>query len=281
MRTIVAIGIVFTAALASAGPVAGEWRNVDLRGIESQPGGCVRVWLEERLYDLQETADKVMGVYRNIIRAAPVGPLSFGPNCKAYPAPASNPIASQLRLWSIIGRPAGNGAWRIGAEPGIGGGDLQLMKTEEFRTAVVERNGRLVDGTGDAANPNDTLVFRPAGSVPEAARTALERTVTRLHNGECLDVASALGASREIAVKMCELRERMSSLTGGYRSLTVDLTTEFDRVPENFPREASKGWRRQHGVFFTFTGIYEKQQVPGNAIVYEDGGQWHVAFLWL
>lgn len=274
------LSVVLPVAAAVAEPPSGEWYNVDLRGFETQPGNaCLRLWIEERMYNLQPAGERLTGTYRNVIRATPVGGPSFSPDCK-YPTPATNPIASQVRLWSIVGKATDAGGWSIGAQPGMGGGDLQVWKTEEFKTILVSRGGQLIDGTGSPEDPDHALVFRRSAPPSSGARDILEATLTRLHGGACLEVLTPLAVSRNAAVEACALRQRMAQLAGRYLSLSMISATDFDRVPNTFPKAPSSGWKRQRGVFFEFTSRFERQQLLGNAIVFEEAGQWRVALLW-
>jgi hypothetical protein len=210
-----------TAPPSEASAPRGEWYNTDLRGLE-QSGTCARLWLEERTYAmLPGNAGRFTGVYRNVVRATPVGPPSFNPSCRYSP---------------------------------------------------------LVAGSGD--DLSKTLVFRPAVPVPPAARAVLEDTVQRMEGGECLKVMSRLATRPDAAAQMCALRAKMSQFLGSYLSMSVDSMTEFDRVPDGFPVKPSTGWRRQRGVFFVFTGRYENQVIPGNAVVFEEAGEWRVVLLW-
>ena len=255
-------------------PYAGDWKNVDIRGVENRPPACTRVWFEERSYALQRP-DALQGIYSNVIRAAPVGAPSSRPDCK-YPAPASNPIAQQLRMWRVIGRPDGSGGFRVAAEAAPGGGDMNVYKTQEFRTVLTLRSGRLIDETQSGAA--NGLVFRRAAEPPAAARRVLEETISRLESGGCLDVMAAMGAREKVA-QMCELRRRMAEIAGRYIGLSVISSLEFDRVPDRFPNE-SKALKSQHGVHFSFNGQYENQKLHGDALVFEEEGRWRVAFLW-
>ncbi len=263
--------------IACAAIPAGEWRNVDLRGIEVLPGSCIRLWVEERAYHIQAAGDHFEGVYNNVLRATPVGLPSFNPNCH-FPAPASNPVAMQIRGWALIGRSNGSGGWRVGAEPGVAGGDFHVDKTEEFHTFVTQQGNTLIDGenSDDAVH---TLLFRAAAPPPPAARTALEESIMRVNGGSCLEVLTTIAVNRDAVVQACDVRERILNLSGKYISLSVDSATEFDRVPDKFPAQSTTV-RRQHGVFFSFIGKFERTEVPGNAIVYEDGGKWRLGFLW-
>jgi hypothetical protein len=263
--------------VACAAIPAGEWRNVDLRGIEVLPGSCIRLWVEERAYHIQAAGDHFEGVYNNVLRTTPVGAPSFSLSCR-FPPPASNPVAMQIRGWALIGRSNGSGGWRVGAEPGVAGGDFHADKTEEFHTVVTQQGNTLIDGenSGDAVH---TFLFRAAAPPPAEARTALEESIRRVEGGSCLEVLTAIAVNRDDAVQACGVRERILSLSGKYISLSVDSATEFDRVPDKFLAQ-STALRRQHGVLFSFTGKFEKTEVPGNAVVYEDGGKWRLGFLW-
>jgi hypothetical protein len=258
----------------------GEWHNTDLRGIEALPGGrCVRLWLEERTYNIVPTGEsRFTGNYFNVIRAAPVG-LPSREGCR-FPPPADNPVANQIRGWLILGNKTPEQAWRVRAEPGMRGGDLRDFKSEEFETKLYRRGEYLVDSTGGGENPDEALFFRPPAPSPAAARAALEDTIRRLHEGACLEVLSTLVPTLDAAREMCTLRQRMAEITGSLLSISVDGVTELDRVPVGFPRTPSKGHRRQRGVFFSFMSNYEQQQIPGNAVVFEEEGAWKVVVLW-
>jgi hypothetical protein len=181
-------------------------------------------------------------------------------------------------MWQILGTPKATGDWLVRAEPGLGAGDFQAYNTEPFETSLALRGGKLVAGSGD--DLSKTLVFRPAVPVPPAARAVLEDTVQRMEGGECLKVMSRLATRPDAAAQMCALRAKMSQFLGSYLSMSVDSMTEFDRVPDGFPVKPSTGWRRQRGVFFVFTGRYENQVIPGNAVVFEEAGEWRVVLLW-
>lgn len=279
---VVALFIIAHSAEASSGePPRGEWRHTDIRSIEILPGGaCIRLWIEERTYNIVPAGDsRFSGTYFNVIRAAPVGAPSFRAECK-FPPPADNPVATQIRGWSIIGNKTPEQAWRVRAQPGLPGGDLRVFKTEEFETKLYRRGDHLVDSNG-SANPDEALLFRPPSPSPASARTALEETVRRLHGGFCLEVMLKLAPGQEDAVReLCSLRQRMTQIAGSLLSISVDSATELDRVPVGFPRTPSNGYRRQRGVFFSFLGRYEKQQIPGHAVVVEEEGAWRVDLLW-
>lgn len=270
--------MIISGCASAAEPPLGEWVQNDIRGMESIAGAtCTRMWIEERKYTLNGDAGQLMGSYGNVIRAMPIGMPSL-PACK-YPKPASSPIATQMRLWSLIGRPNDDGTWRIGAQPEQSGGDFDTFKMDEFKTRLTLRGATLIDAASDPDDP-DALVFRrPAAPEPEA-RAALEEAVRRLQTGACVPVMMELGATQQVAAQMCALRKRITNLGGAYVSLSVDAATEFHRVPDNFPRP-STGMRRQRGVVYSFTTHYERQAVPGNAVVYEENGKWRVALLWV
>jgi hypothetical protein len=268
--------VALTAVVSYAESPQGEWSNADLMSLEKASDGCARAWLSERTYQLQLAGNRVNGIYRNVVRAIPVGAPSFSPKCK-FPAPAPNPIATQLRTWAIVGTATGIDRWQVSAEPGVGGGDFTHFKTEEFKTTLQVRAGYLFDGAGDEASP-DTLRFRARGLSPTPARDALETTVKRLNIGACLDVMATLAPSHEAAVKYCDVKERLRGFTGPFVALSVDGAAMFDRVDRAFPM-ASNTWRRQRGVVFSYVEQYEKQQLIGNAILYEDDDKWHIAFL--
>lgn len=284
MKTsILAFLLVIAAASAASSdePPRGEWHHADIRSIEVLPGGmCVRLWLEQRTYNLLPSGEsRFMGTYFNMIRAAPVGVPSLHPDCR-YPAPANNPVANQFRGWSIVGSRAERQGWRVRAEPGAPGGDLRVLETKEFETTLYREGELLVDSIGARDDPEKTLVFRASAVVPAAARAALEETVRRLTGGACLEVMSKLVPSNASVQEICALRQRMSQIAGRLLSISVDDATVFDRVPNGFPRAPSNGFRRQQGVFFSFDGHYENQQIPGNAVVFEEGGIWNVVLLW-
>lgn len=285
---IVLIALLFSAApLMAVGPCElprGEWRNTDLRSIEAPPGSrCVRLWFEERRYDITPAGDsRFTGTYFNVIRAAPVGASSFSEGCKSFPPPADNPVAIQIRGWTIIGKKTPEQDWRVRAQPGAPGGDLRIFKTEEFETKLSRQGDRLVDSAGGSEDPEGALLFRSPAPPPAAARAALEDTIRRLHGGACLEVMSELSPTLDAAREICVLRQRMAEITGNLISISVDDATEIDRVPVGFPRAPSNGHRRQRGVFFSFSSSYEKQQrIPSNAIVFEEEGAWKVVVLWL
>lgn len=265
----------------SGEPPRGEWHHRDIRSIEVLPGWtCVRLWLEERAYTIVPDGDsRFLGSYVNAIRAIPVGLPSLSPECR-FPAPAENPVAMQFRGWSIVGNRASGQTWRVRAEPGLPGGDLRVFETKEFETTLYRQGDLLIDSTGAADDPEKTFLFRPPGPPPAAARTALEDTIRRLHAGQCLEIMSKLSPVPDAAREICSLRQRQSQIAGNLVSISVQEAAELDRVPAEFPHAPFNIYRRQRGVFFSFTGHYEKQQIPGNAIVFEEGGAWNVVMLW-
>lgn len=259
----------------------GEWHHTDIRSIEILPGGaCIRLWLEERTYNIVPAGDsRFTGTYFNVIRAAPVGAPSFREECK-FPPPAANPVATQIRGWSIVGSKTPEQAWRVRAQPGAPGGDLRIFKTEEFETKLYREGDHLVDSNGDSAS-SDALLFRPPAPPPAPARAALEDTIRRLHGGFCLEVMLKLAPGQEDAAReLCVLRQRMTQIAGNLLSISVESATELDRMPVGFPRTPANGYRRQRGVFFSFLGSFEKQRIPGHAVVVEEEGAWRVDLLW-
>ena len=264
-------------SMCAADAPAGEWVSVDLRSIEGIPAGCVRLWIEERGYALKAERERVRGISRNLIRATPLGTPSLRPECK-WPEPATNPIAHQMRIWGVVGKPDEGGGWQVAAQPLPGEGNMKVFKTEEFKTLLVKRGDRLFDGTGDPAEPNATFVFRRPALPPAEARATLEDTVRRLHTGACLEITSTFVPSAA-AAQACDVRRRILDLAGNYLTLSVISATEFDRMPDHFPGP-STAMKRQRGVHFSFTGQYEKQRVLGDAIMIQDGQQWRLAFLW-
>jgi hypothetical protein len=258
----------------------GEWRHADIRGLEVlQQGACVRLWLEERTYAFDPPRNgRVTGAYRNVVRAAPIGAASFAPTCK-FPAPATNPVAMQTRMWSVVGTLA-DAKWRLRTQPGPPAGDALGLASDEFTTDVVHRDTTLVDSRGAADDDDWTLVFRRASATPTEARAALERTVTQLTSGGCLQALSSLVHASANVVDVCAARAALDRLQGRFVNLKVDFSTSFDRVPLTFPWGPSDKRRRQRGVFFEFTDEFEKVRTAGSALVYEDNGQWRVAMLW-
>ncbi len=267
MKHLLLSALVLLCTAATAQPLTGDWKQVDLRGIENTPPACVRLWFEERSYALQKQNDQMYGVYANLHRITPVGAPSFQPNCK-YPPPATKPLSLQTRMWNLAVRPDGN-RLRIAAEPGIGSGDMNLYKTEAFNTVVSVRNGLLVDGD---------LLFRRPSTASAAARQKLEETINRLEGGGCLEVMASMGRS-DIAEQACDLRRRIGQYAGRYTGLSVISALEFDRIPEKFPM-LSTAMKNQRGIHYSFNGQYERQTIPGDALVFEEGGSWRVAFLW-
>lgn len=263
-----------------AEPLGGEWVHTDIRSLEVlDKGTCVRLWLEERTYRISVNGESLTGTYVNQIRATPVGAPSLRPECR-YPAPVSKPSAAQFRIWSLAGRLNQDGSWRIGAQPELGGGDLSTFKTEEFKARLVPVGAALIDAVNNLDDANSALVFRRRGIPAAAARAVFEDTLGRLHAGRCMQVMMDLGETQPLAAQICDLRQRMLALSGSYVSVRVDEATVIDRVPDLFPRQ-SGGFRRQSGVYFSFTAQYEKQEIPGGAIVYEEDDKWRVASLWL
>lgn len=264
-----------------AEPPTGEWRHSDLRGVEVLPGGtCVRVWFEERTYSLQPSPPgRATGAYRNVVRAMPASPTSFAPTC-AFPAPAENPIAHQIRMWLVVATDDGAQGWRVRAQPAPGGGDFDTLKTEEFTTRLVQKGDMLLDGPGDERDADRTLVFRRDPMPPAAARAELERLVRRLEGGGCLEVISRLVGKTEGVSEVCALRRQIAELQGPLVSIAVDVDTPIDRVPSGFPDRASSGWRRQRGAVVSFTAQYERAKVPGSALLFDEEGQWRVVVLW-
>lgn len=261
-----------TGASVADDPYTGDWKQVDLRSIESVPP-CVRLWFEERRYALQGSGTP-QGFYANTLRAVPVG-STLSSSCK-YPAPASNPIALQMRAWMLVIRPDGNGRRRVEAEPAPGSGDLNVDKTEEFKTVLWMHDGLLFDG-----NPNDeasALVFRRPSDPSATARAVLEQTISRLESGSCLDVLASMGLGTKVS-QACELRRRMRQIAGDYIGLRINGATEFHRMPIAFPSPL-KTLKQQHGIHFSFNALYEKQTLVDDALVFEEGGKWRVAFLW-
>ncbi|HEV7733702.1 MAG TPA: hypothetical protein VGR62_16155 [Candidatus Binatia bacterium] len=282
MGSRIALGIVCALLSSPRGSDVpqGEWHNTGIRTVEVlQDGTCLRVWLEERAYSFgSPTNGAVAGIYRNVVRAVPVGPPSFREGC-VFPAPASNPVASQMRAWEFAAKPVDEGAWLVRAEPRPGSGDLRLFEAEEFQTKVRVRGDRLID-TPSSTDDTPRLSFRRPGAPPDGARAALDDAVTRLHQGKCLEVLSALGHDADRVTRVCDLRRRMDDLLGRYVSLSVDQAVELDAMPPEFNRGATSGPVARHGVFFAFIGQYEKERIPGNAVVAEEGGQWRVVALW-
>lgn len=253
---------------------AGDWKQVDLREIERTPPACVRLWFEERTYALQRSGTP-QGVYTSTIRAVPAGTLSSTPSCK-YAAPASNPIAMQIRGWGLVLRPDGNGRQQVEADPMPGSGDLSVYKTEEFKTVLWLHDGLLFDG--NPSEKGNALVFRRPSEPPATARAMLEQTISRLESGGCLDVLTSMGGWGNVA-QACEVRSRMRQIAGDYIGLRINNTTEFDRISALLPMRSSI-WKHQHGVHFSFNAMYEKQTLLNDALVFEEGGKWRVAFLW-
>ena len=283
MRSIVFF-ILLLGGCANAGITAtapsGDWYSTDFRGLEvasnQQMGICLRIWLEERAYSfVQHPSLEVAGYYRNVMRSVPVGPVSFRPEC-TFGGKAASPIAMQGRVWAIAGRSVGSDAWKIRTEPRPGTG-LSLYETKDFETTLSMRGNRLVDN--DSANPEVTLTFRPAGSQPAAAREALEDAMQRVHNGHCLEVMSGLGFTSQQVADFCETRQRLEKLSGRYVAVQPDQVVQFDRAPLGFPQSSAQ-LHPQSGFFFAFVTKYEKQQSPGNAVVFEEGGKWRVVALW-
>jgi hypothetical protein len=260
----------------SSATIQGDWYHTDVRGLEVlENGRCLRLWLEERAYNLGENGASLAGTYRNVIRATPVGAPSV--ICK-YPPPASNPVASQMRTWGVVARRSERG-WTVAAEPGLNGGDIQLARLESFATRLTPYAGALVDADGDADDQDKALFFRRGTAPPQAARMALESTVAGLYSGECLAIMTRLTGSADITAKTCDLRARMAALSGRYLSISVNSMTRLDRLPQLFPRP-SNHWMRRNAVLYGFTASFEHQAMPGDAIVEEEAGSWRVAWLW-
>lgn len=280
--TLAALFLIAHSSMAGSGELPrGEWHHADLRSVEVVPSGrCVRLWLEERTYNIIANGEsRFNGIYFNVIRAAPVGLLSHKPDCR-FPAPAENPVAAQFRGWSIFGDRTSGQTWRVRADPLPPGGDFQVFEAKEFETALYRQGERLADSTGASDDPEKTLLFRPPAPPPAAARAALEDTIRRLHGGACLEVMSKLGPALDAAREICALRQRAAQITGSLVSISVNGATQFDRVPVGFPRVPSSIYRRQRGVFFSFDVNYEDQKIPSDAVVFEEEGVWNVVVLW-
>jgi hypothetical protein len=265
------ISILFSLALLD---VAGQWRSVDVTSIESVPGYCMRVWVEQRTWDLRETGrNRLTGSYRSVIRSIPVGAMSVSPSCK-WPEPATKAASAQIRLWGVTGRAGSDGDWNVSAKQGTTTGELRRDLAPAFTTSLQRRGGTVT--SADATEPR---VFRPAAEPPAAAFEALQKTIDHLHHGGCMEVITSIGFGAEEARRSCEMRARIQPQSGAYQSLTVTEATEFDRVPTIFP--AAVSFKRQHGVIVDFVAQYEKQQIRGSAILYDENGVWRVALLWL
>jgi hypothetical protein len=253
--------------------VSGQWRSVDVTSIESLPDYCMRVWVEERTWNLEEARWKrLKGKYRSVIRAVPVGATSLNPACK-WPKPATKGDAAQIRDWSIRGRHADAG-WNVSAEKGSTTGDLRRDQAFAFTTTLNRRGETLT-----SADVKEPRVFRRAAPPPPAATVALEKTIHHLHTGGCYEVITSIGFNAEEAQRSCALRKEIQERIGPYQSLTVTDVIEFDRIPTVFP--ASVLMKRQHGVLVSFDAKYEKQTVRGNAMLYDENGQWRVSLLWM
>ena len=275
------LSLLMAVSQAAAPLLQGEWQNVDVRSVEvNGDGACIRVWLEERKYSLQAIPDRrYQGAYQNVVHAVPVGAASFSPTCK-YPALTSNPVATQTRMWAVVASPISDQRWRLRAQAGPGGGDFSLLASGDFTTELAPVNDRLFDGTGPTDDANEVLVFRTPAKPPAEARLELEATIAKLYAGGCLEVMSALATRKEALAELCALRQQMAQLQGQFVSISMTAETEFDRVPASVSSPGASGLRRQRGVFYEFTGTFDKARVPGNAIVVEESGKWRVAALW-
>jgi hypothetical protein len=255
--------------------VSGEWRNVDVMSIESVPGYCMRVWVEERTWDLDKTwRNRVRGTYRNVIRGIPVGSPSRKETCK-WPAPATKAASAQIRLWPVAGRPAGDDHWSIAAAEGTTTGELRRDQAFPFTTTVERKGDTLL--SADTPQPR---VFRPAGRpAPAAAVAALQKAIDEVHSDRCVEVIRSIGFDKQESKNSCALRKLIQKESGEYQSMSIEQALEFDRAPLAFP--ASSSLKQQHGVLFHFVAKYEKYPLPGNAILYEENGKWKLASLWL
>jgi hypothetical protein len=243
------------------------------------PPGCLRLWLEERNYQLKNDNGTLTGSYGNVIRAMPIGPPSYGPQCK-YDAPAANPVAAQYRSWAIVGSSFDPGKWRLRAQAALGGGDPLGFNAADFETTLTSKDEALVDAAGSLDDVNQALMFRRAGPSPGGAREALEIALRKINTGGCLEVMGGTLLPEAVRTQVCELRQEIVKLAGRYVSLSVEHVAQFDRVPNTFPKDGANGFRRQSGAVFVFTAQHEKQALTGNAMAYEEGGAWRIVFLW-
>jgi len=273
---------------SGAPPPAGLWTQVDFRSIEAapldgEPNACLRAWFEVRRYDIRpQSGDVLAGMFTDTTQTRTLGLMSAHERCR-FPEPAPMPLSNQMRTWSVTLSAQGANRWITRARPESGAGNVKLSSTEAFETRLT-LVGVLIDTKGDLDDPDGALVFRPAAGPPPDFRTALESMLVRMNSGECLAVAGSLtmGAGRQdFAARVCELRRRRTPFVGNYISVRVSSSFEFDRVPKGFPALGPpSGWKRQHGVLCSFMEVFEKQELPADAILLEEGGRWRVAMLW-
>lgn len=276
---ILALAILTSAPVALGEPTA-TWESVDFRGVQVVPnangnGVCTRVWFETRQFELVASDDGgVRGSYLVAIEAFPVGTVTEFHKCE-YPPPAVSPVTAQNRTWSVIGVPVPSNGWRLQASPGLSTGP-DLEGHAPFEATMIVTDGALE--LGDAGQK--LLFARPALQSNEA-RAALEAHVHRLHTA-CESVLTSLEwspPSRENATTVCRLRQEMAGLLGDYLGLKMRSTKHFDRSPRANREDVSE-LVRQPGIYFSFSLLYEKEEIPGDAVLIQDDDKWALAALW-
>ncbi len=261
-----------------ADPLGGTWRQIDIRSLENgrhpETGTpCQRIWLEQRDYEFNETSDPQReGIYGNYLQAVPMGSIT---DCR-FAEPAPEPLASHTRTWRVVAKRVDATTWQVNAEIGTNVGPFDL-ETPSFSTTLRIQGDRLSD-----ERPQEPLTFRRSADRSEA-RGALEARIRQLYTGRCEQVYRETELARGGAARieqMCDLVERAKSFTGRFQSLVVEITSPFDAVPKDFPDPSSSSWVDRSGAVFQYKIVFEQQELYGSSIVWEQGGEWRLAYIW-
>ena len=258
--------------------IGSPWRQTEIRSLENgqnpQTGTpCQRIWLEQRTYEFQASADPMrQGLYGNYLQAIPMG---SNIDCE-YAKPASGPTAAHGRTWPLRLTRIDTMTWQVEADHGTKFGPMDLEATPFSTTLRVEED-RLID-----QRPNDPLTFRRSAD-RRAARAVLEQKIRELFSGQCEAVYSqtelAPGGASKIEM-LCDLVDRAMKFTGRFRSLVVDIMSPFDAIPRDFPRTFEGPWIARPGAVFQYRIIFERSELFGSAIVWEKGDTWQLAYIW-
>ena len=257
------------------GLAALQWREVDLRGLETTPGGvCTRAWLEERALALTPSSAKTfVGSYSNHLHTIPL--VTLATQC-AFAPPNTSPFVSQVRFWEVRAKAATETSWTLRGEPRPGLGNVPQENTEPLDAEL----RREVDGVRMTAGARGILLRSPR-PLSESATSVLRETLRLLHSGGCLKAWSSIGGGLENVTAVCAAHRQMEEVTGPFVSIAVDDAIEVDRIAAGvLNRSPDESLRDQRGVLFVLRTTYERVVQHGGALLVEEGSTWRVLFLW-
>ena len=260
----------------------GAFHSTEIRNLEVHGPGCIRLWIEQRIYDVRSIgSDFSHGLYVNSLLSHPVG---YQREDCTYSIPAPMPVSGQVRQWRVSASREAGARWSVEATPApaIGGNELGLgIPTEAFRTELDLRSPDVLVDLSPMMGPNG-MRFSRKREVPGDLAREVHRLLEKTNSGECEKVMVSTienpnkdraGVVREI----CDVRFRIRQTLGDYQSMNLIEAISLDgyRLP-------GRTYQVRESYFVTYSAQHAGGGIaPGNMLIErDDGGRLVPLMIW-